>query len=183
LADQFRYFAPPTVTKLKPNKGPVAGGTSVTITGTNLTGATIVKFGGSEATSVEVKSATSISAVTPAELAGTVDVTVTTPDGTSAINKADRYKFLPTVTALSPKKGAKAGGTTVTVTGTGFLAGTTGTVFKFGTAKGTSVKCSSTTSCTVVSPAHATIGTVDVKATVNNSASAKNAPADQFTYS
>jgi hypothetical protein len=69
----------------------------------------------------------------------------------------------------------------VTVTGTGFALGKTATVIKFGAKKGASVNCTSSTTCTVVAPAHE-VGTVDVKATVNKVSSAKNAPADQFTY-
>jgi alpha-tubulin suppressor-like RCC1 family protein len=184
FADQFSYVAPPTVTKLKPTKGPVTGGTTVTITGTNLTGATAVKFGSTNATSFTVKtvkSLTSIIAVSPPETPATVDLTVTTPGGTSAISTKDHFKFVPTVTGLSPNTGSTAGGTSVTITGAGFALGKTATVFKFGTTKGTSVNCTSTTECTVVSPAHA-VGKVDVKATVNKLSSAKVA-ADQFTYS
>jgi hypothetical protein len=180
-AYQIAQLTPPTVTKVKPNTGPVAGGTALTITGTNLTGAMAVKFGSTNATSFTVKSATSITAVSPAEAAGTVDVTVTTPRGTSAVSSSDHFKFTPTVTRLSPKTGSKAGGTSVTVSGTGFALGKTATVFKFGSQKATSVNCTSTTRCTVVSPAHA-VGKVDVKATVNKASSAKNVPADQFTY-
>lgn len=172
----------PTVSNVNPTSGATAGGTSVSITGTNFSGATAVKFGSTSATSFTVKTATTITAVSPAEAAGTVDVTVTTSGGTSAISSKDHFKFLPTVTGLSPNTGSKAGGTRVTVSGTGFAPGSTATVFKFGTTKGTSVNCTSTTECTVVAPAHA-VGKVDVKATVNKASSAKNAPADQFTYS
>ena len=73
---------PPTVTSISPTSGPQAGGTSVTITGTNLTGATGVKFGTAAATGVVVNSATSVTAISPAGT-GTVNVTVTTPNGTS----------------------------------------------------------------------------------------------------
>jgi plastocyanin len=172
---------PPTVTKLSPNNGPVAGGSSVTITGTNFTGATAVKFGSASATSFKVNSATSITAVSPAESAGTVNVTVATPTGTSAISSADHFKFAPTVTNLSPNSGSHAGGTSVMVTGTGFGLGTTATRFKFGSTAATAVNCTSITTCTVVAPAHL-VGKVDVKATVNKVASATNRPGDQFTY-
>jgi plastocyanin len=84
----------PTVKKLSPKKGSAAGGTSVTIAGTNFTAATAVKFGPIAATSFTVTSDTSISAVSPAESAGRVDVTVTGPGGTSAISKGDRFKFV-----------------------------------------------------------------------------------------
>src|SRR4051812_11607080 len=73
----------------------------------------------------------------------------------------DDYKFLPTITSLTPNAGSTAGGTSVTVTGSGFALGP-GTVFKFATIAGTAVNCTSSTECTVTSPAQ-TAGTVDVK--------------------
>lgn len=78
-------FVPPapTVTALSPASGAAGGGTSVTLTGTNLTGATAVNFGTAAASAFTVNSATSITATAPAG-AGTVDVTVTTAGGTSA---------------------------------------------------------------------------------------------------
>ena len=82
----FTYVTPPvpTVTALNPTSGSTAGGTSVTITGTNLTGATAVSFGGTAATGVSVVNATTVTCTSPAHAAGLVDVTVTTPGGTSA---------------------------------------------------------------------------------------------------
>jgi alpha-tubulin suppressor-like RCC1 family protein len=91
-ADRF-YYERPTVKKLSPKKGPASGGTSVTITGTKFAGATAVKFGSNNATSVKVNSESSITAVSPAGTKGTVDVTVTTPNGTSAISKKDRFRY------------------------------------------------------------------------------------------
>ena len=44
-ADEYTYIPAPTVSKVEPTSGPAAGGTTVTITGTNLTGASEVKFG------------------------------------------------------------------------------------------------------------------------------------------
>ena len=170
-----------TLTKLSPHKGSASGGTTVKITGTNFTGATAVNFGSTGAASFTVHSATSITAISPPEAAGKVNVTVTTVHGTSAISSADLFNFVPMVAGLSPNNGSKAGGTIVTVTGAGFAVGTTATVFKFGTTKAISVNCKSTTECTATSPAHAA-GKVDVTATVNKETSAKNAPADQFTY-
>lgn len=84
---------PPTVTRLAPKKGSMLGGTTVTITGANFTGATSVSFGSSAAAHFEVVSATSIVAVSPPHPTGRVDVTVTTPGGASAIAKKDRFKF------------------------------------------------------------------------------------------
>jgi alpha-tubulin suppressor-like RCC1 family protein len=181
--DKFKYVPvpPPTVTKVKPNKGPVAGGTAVTITGASFTEVESVKFGSTDAANYTVNSASSITAVSPPETPRKVHVTVTTPIGTSALSSKDYFKYTPTVTSVSPNSGSKLGGTSVTITGTGFAVGNTATVLRFGTKKGTSVNCTSSTACTVVSPAHES-GKVDVKATVNIVSSPKNAPADQFTY-
>jgi hypothetical protein len=174
-------LSPPTVAKLAPVKGPTSGGTSVSITGLNLSGATAVTFGGVSA-SFKVKSSTSIAAIAPASVAGIVDVRVTTPAGTSAVTTSDHYRYYPRVTGLSPNAGSTAGGTIVTVSGSGFVAGTTATTFKFGAAKGLSVNCTSTTSCRVTAPKHEA-GTVEVVATVAKAASPKAPPGDSFTFS
>ncbi|MCO4862219.1 putative Ig domain-containing protein [Cupriavidus sp. WGlv3] len=84
---------PPTVTGVTPSSGPASGGTAVTVTGTNFVGVTAVRFGGAAA-SFLVNSATSLSATTPIGTAGTVDVTVTTAAGTSAISAADRFTYV-----------------------------------------------------------------------------------------
>ncbi|WP_218018957.1 IPT/TIG domain-containing protein [Nocardia gamkensis] len=68
---------------MSPNQGPSSGANTVTLTGTNLTGATAVTFGATAATSFTIVSATQITAVVPPGVAGAVNVTVTTPGGTS----------------------------------------------------------------------------------------------------
>jgi hypothetical protein len=175
--------AAPVVTKLSTKGGIAAGGTPVTITGKNFSGATSVQFGSTSAASFVVKSATMISTVSPAGTARTVDVTVTSANGTSAVSTADHFKLgPPTVTGVSPGSGPKeSGGTTVIVTGTGFGLGTEATLFKFGSIEATTVNCSSITACVVDVPS-AGAGTVDVKATVSGMSSPKNAPADQYKY-
>ena len=88
---------PPAVTGVSPNVGSTTGGTSVVITGTNFTGASTVKFGTSSASSFTVGSSTSITATSPAESAGTVDITITVPvQGTSATGLADEFTYATT---------------------------------------------------------------------------------------
>ncbi|MDB5313637.1 MAG: hypothetical protein JWO38_7839, partial [Gemmataceae bacterium] len=178
-ADQFTYTTAPTVTAIAPAAGPLAGGTAVTITGTNFTGATGVKFGAVAATTFTVNSPTSITAVAPAGAAAAVDVTVTTPTGTSATSAADlfTYQVAPTVTAVSPATGPTVGGTSVTITGTSF---TNATAVKFGTVAAMSFTVNSATSITAVIPAGAA-GAVDITVTTPGGTSAASA-ADRFTY-
>ena len=140
----------PTVTAISPASGPTAGGTSVTITGTNFTGATAVTIGGAAATSVVVVSATSITAVTPAGTAGAQNVAVTTPGGTGTGTNLYTYATAPTVTGISPGSGPTAGGTSVTISGTNFTGATAVTI---GGAAATSVVVVSATSITAVTPA------------------------------
>ncbi len=83
---------PPTITAISPSSGPASGGTTVTITGSNLTGATAVDFGANGATNVTVVSSSQITATSPPG-SGTVDVTVTTPGGTSATSAADQFTY------------------------------------------------------------------------------------------
>jgi hypothetical protein len=167
----------PIVTGVSPTNGTSLGGTSVTITGLNFTGATAVKFGATNATSFTVNSNTSITAVAPAGT-GTVDVRVTSPNGTSAVTTADQFTYNspPAVTGLNPTSGTSTGGTSVTITGTGF---TGATAVKFGATNATSFIVNSGTSITAVAPAGT--GTVDVRVTTPYGTSAITS-ADQFTY-
>jgi hypothetical protein len=153
-----------SVTGLSPTAGPTAGGTLVTITGTGFVSGATVKFGSTAATGVTFVSSTQLTAVSPAESAGTVDVTVTTPGGTSAASSADKYSYdvVPSVTALSPTAGPTAGGTVVTITGTGFVPGAS---VKFGSTAGTSVTVVSGTKLTVKAPAVSSAQTVNVTVT------------------
>ncbi|HVU60543.1 MAG TPA: IPT/TIG domain-containing protein [Mycobacteriales bacterium] len=175
----------PTVTKVSPTSGSTAGGTSVTVTGSGFTGATAVTFGGTAGTSLVVNSDTSVTVTSPAHAAGTVNVRVTTPAGQSAVvTPADQFTYSaapvgPTVTKVSPSSGSSAGGTSVTVTGTGF---TGATAVTFGGTAGTNVVVKSATSITVTSPKHAA-GAVNVRVTTPAGQSAVVTPADQFTYS
>jgi hypothetical protein len=83
----------PVVSSVAPEQGPVAGGTQVAISGSNLGGALAVDFGSTAASSVTVNGDGSLSATAPANSAGFVDVTVQTIVGTSAPSGADGFIY------------------------------------------------------------------------------------------
>src|ERR1700722_2372263 len=97
-ADHFTYKAPPppalpVVTSVVPGEGPEAGGTTVTIKGEHLEGATEVKFGTTAATELKVVSGTEVTVKDPAHTPGTIDVTVKTPAGTSTTSDTDHFTY------------------------------------------------------------------------------------------
>jgi hypothetical protein len=176
----FAYVAPPAVTSTSPASGTTAGGTVVTVQGTNFTQVTKVSFGSVPGTALTVTSATSLHVVAPAHAAGPVDIRVTTSYGTSRAVGADAFTYVapaPAVTAVAPGGGPIAGGTTVTVTGSGFAPGST---VAFGTTAGTVVDVLSPTSLTVVAPARAA-GQVHVRVSGPSGTSAVTAPG-AYTY-
>jgi hypothetical protein len=87
----------PVVTRISPASAPIGMTPTVTITGLNFTGATVVKFGLKSAVEFTVASDTKITATPPSGLAGTVDVTVTTPVTTSDTGPADRFSWNETL--------------------------------------------------------------------------------------
>ena len=179
-ADRFIYLPAPTVKKLSAKDGPGAGASEVTITGTNFEAGAAVDFGAAAASSVTVHSSTSITAVSPAG-AATVNVTVTTAGGTSAITTKDEWEYRPAVEGIAPDSGLRAGDQSVTITGDGFAQGAGMTTFKFGKKPATDVYCTSNTSCTALTPANKA-GGVEVVATVGKLKSPDDPPGDHFTY-
>lgn len=84
----------PAITKVTPSGGSVLGGEKVTITGTNLAGASAVMFGDVAASSFTVVGEEKITAVAPAQTkVGRVDVTATTLAGESPTVRADSYFY------------------------------------------------------------------------------------------
>jgi streptogramin lyase len=85
----------PTVTSVSPDAGVAnCSGMRIRIRGTHFTGATSVHFGSKPAV-FRVRSDGLIVAIAPAAPAGTVDVTVTTPAGTSPTSSAARFTYRP----------------------------------------------------------------------------------------
>ncbi|GDY04441.1 hypothetical protein LBMAG50_05820 [Phycisphaerae bacterium] len=81
----------PTISAVNPNTGTTTGGTAITITGTNLTGASSVRVGSGYATSVVVVNDTTVTAVTPAGTAGAQNVSVTTAGGIATLTGGFTY--------------------------------------------------------------------------------------------
>ncbi len=83
----------PFVAGLEPSSGPTEGGTVVKITGGNFAGTTSVAFGFAAATQFTIEGPNTITATAPAGSAGTVDVTVTTPEGTSPVSSHSHFTY------------------------------------------------------------------------------------------
>ncbi|OGF45308.1 MAG: hypothetical protein A2231_11305 [Candidatus Firestonebacteria bacterium RIFOXYA2_FULL_40_8] len=156
----------PLLTGVNPAGGSTAGGTTVTITGSAFTGTTAVTFDVTGAVSFTVNSNTQITAVAPAHSAGLVDIFVTTPAGTSSAVSGDTYTFFvpgtaPVVTLLAPASGSNLGGSTITITGSGFTGVTGANGVKFGATNAASYIVVSDTKITAVTPVHIS-GNADV---------------------
>ncbi|HEX7679307.1 MAG TPA: IPT/TIG domain-containing protein, partial [Thermoanaerobaculia bacterium] len=95
----------------------------------------------------------------------TLNITVTTSAGCSDAKSANVSVGPPTVTSVSPTGGTIAGGSSVTINGTGFNAGATVT---FGGSAATNVVVVSSIKITARTPAHA-LGAVNVTVTNTNS--------------
>jgi hypothetical protein len=208
-SDQFSYVAPPTVTGISPaTGGPLAGGTLVTISGTNLSTATAVDFGKAVLTSGQftVNANGTLTVTSPtctlagaSSTSGNMAIQVVTPIGTSATSSADLFSYVPVpaVTSITlagggtPAEGSTGGGTSVTITVIGYVSGAT--TLWFGTDQvtilpadvtivtaSTSTELAETVKITVPSPAH-TAGNVFVTVVTPGGTSAGNTM-NQFTY-
>lgn len=176
--DEFTYVTTPAIQNLTPARGTTLGGNRVTIVGSDFTGATAVSFGSDAATSYTVESDQEIVAITPAEPAGQVNVSVTGPDGTSPVDPAAVYTFalkVPVVTSVAPDSGPASGGETVTITGSEFK---DVSAVDFGSTPATSYSVDKKT-ISAVAPAGS--GTVDVTVT-NRSGTSAVSPVDEYTY-
>ncbi len=170
----FTFGAAPTISQVAPNFGPTVGGTSVTVTGTNLTGATGVTFGGTAGT-ITANTSTQVVVTTPAGTAGAVNVVVTTANGNATSTGGFTYVAAPVVASVAPPTGPDTGGTSVTISGSN-LAGATSVTFD-GVAATNIVALAASITCT--SPSHVA-GAVTVAVTTSGgTGSLTNA----FTYS
>ncbi|WP_182067209.1 IPT/TIG domain-containing protein [Curtobacterium sp. ME12] len=175
----YTYVAP-AVTRLAPARGPVAGGNTVTITGTGLQAADEVRFGGTPAVIRSISDDGTRIVVSAPAGTGLVDVTVGFPGDTSLTAPA-QYRYVApaaaaaTVTGVSPASGPTSGGQTVVITGTGLADVTEVTI---GGNPATIVGTPTNTRVSVSTPAGAA-GAADVVVTDANESTAAR---DLYTY-
>lgn len=161
------------ITSAKPSKGPAAGGSVVVIGGTGcFAPGSSVTFAGVASPSVQIVSSKELKAVTPPGASGKAAIVVHTPCGETGGKKPVVFEYgAPTVSEVVPAEGPAAGGTRVTIKGSGFATGLTGTKIYFGSAAAKSTTCTDSNECTAVTPKSKLRGTVSVVARVGKLAS------------
>ncbi len=165
----------PLLTSIDPVEGIETGGTSVTLTGGGFKPKeSTVKFGEAAAENVTVVSPNQITCTSPGG-SGAVDVTVTTPGGTTG-PVTFTYMSVPAVTSVSPTQVSTAGGS-ITINGTGFTSVSAVTV---GGASAAFTPVSPT-QLTATAPAHA-VGKVDVQVTTPYGSSPVTGTANDLYY-
>ena len=179
LVNGFTYNAPsaPTLTSVTPSSGPTAGGTPITLTGTNFATGATVTVGGTAATGVTRVNSTTVTATTPAGTSGPKMVQITSNGQMASMANAFTYNApsAPTLTSVTPGSGPTAGGTPITLTGTNFATGATVTV---GGTAATGVTRVNSTTVTATTPA-GTSGPKMVQITSNGQMASM---ANAFTY-
>ena len=177
-----QHIPAPTVVSLSAKTGSTTAGGTVTLGGTGLASATGVKFGDKAATFTPtvVNGVTQLAVTVPAHAAGTVDVTVTNPSGTSVAVIADKFTYsapVPTVTRLDPATSVVFGGKKVTLTGTALTGAKS---LRVGSTPVSSFTVVSDTSLTFVTP-KAAAGPLHVTVTTSGGTSKPGAD-DVLTY-
>jgi subtilase family serine protease len=160
-----------SVTSVAPNVGPVGRASTVTVHGTGflaIPGADRALAGGT-VLNASCSSATTCKVTLPAESARTVNIRISEEDlPYTAVTSRDRFQYVaaPHISGLSPGKGTHKGGTTITISGSNFVAVKS---VRFGAKPGTKLRVISATEIKVVSPSGS--GTVHVTVTAGGGAS------------
>jgi len=164
-SNAYTYVTSPGITLVSPDSGLIAGGDTVTITGTGFSEGVKVKFAGSYIASPTRVSDTTITFVTPATAKpGAVDVAVEDTYGqVSTVANGFTYKLSdPTLASISPSAGPMGGGTAVTITGSGFVNNPDGATWyqvRIGGVLATNVAYVNSTTLTATAP----VGTIGIK--------------------
>ena len=169
----------PTIKAVAPQHGPLAGGTTVDITGKFLGGVVAVQFGTTPSALVTPVNQSEVLALSPPGV-GTVDITVTTAAGTSTPSAVDQFTYVttPTIQKITPKGGTTLGGNKVTITGSGFTGATS---VSFGAVAAASFTVQTDQEIVAVTPAEP-VGNVDVTITAPTGTTPVD-PADVYGFS
>ena len=171
----------PAVTKISPTSGFTTGSTIVTVAGKSFTSSSTVDFGNTPALSVTFGSAKKLTATSPPESAGTVDVRVLTGAQESAAVSHDRFTYKPPATPsikkIKPTMGPTSGSTMITITGKNFTSSST---VDFGSTAALRVTYSSATKLSATSPPGSQ-GKVDLRV-LNGSQESAIVKHDKFSY-
>lgn len=172
----------PVAARVFPSNGSTVGGETIEVTGSGLQSGATVTIGGKACTTVTVDAnGLTLSCVTPANVPGAQDLVVLNPDG-QAGNLSNGYTYsgaiqaAPSLTQIAPNVGPTAGGTSVQLTGSGFIAGVTSVTF--GGNSATNVMVSSETSLTCTTPS----GTAGATTVVVSNSFGSATRSDLFTY-
>jgi hypothetical protein len=139
----------PTVSGISVSTGSANGGSSVTISGTNLWNVNSVTVGGVQATITSLPNTGSVTIKTPAGNIGAQAIVVSTPGPSVTASQSFTYSAPPVIGAISISSGLVSGGDTMTITGTG-LTGVTSV--KIGGVSASSIRSNTSTSVTVTTP-------------------------------
>ena len=165
LANAFTYIQPPpSFNSIAPIEGLIGGGTITVIIGQGFQPGVKVFFGDTEASQVAYNSTTSLTVITPPHPEALVDLRILNLDGQETTASAV-FSFVnptlpaPTIDSLSPTSGSIAGGTDLTLVGSGFQSGAQ---VRFGAVASPSVSVLSDTEIRARSPSQEA-GVVDIQ--------------------
>jgi hypothetical protein len=165
----------PSFGSITPTSGLRNTTVGVSITGTNLTGATAVTMSGANVTCTQVTvvsdtNVTASCAIASAAVLGGRSVSVVTPNGTATSGANAFTVTRPTLTSISPASGSRGTTVPVTLTGTNLTGATAVTVSGAGVTANTIVVNQAGTSLTanlvITSGAAVAVGQRDVTVTV-----------------
>lgn len=176
-AGGFTYVLAPVVSSVTPARGPAQGGTRITLSGANFQTGARVTVAGLPAFAPVVVDPNTISVVTNSGPPGVADVVVQNPD-TQEGTLTDGYTYdpSPSLSSISPGSGTTAGGTVITLIGSGFRAGAT---VQFATTEATAVTVVSPTQLQATTPARP-LGVVTVRVRNDDGQSASLVRAFRF---
>jgi hypothetical protein len=122
----FTYIAAPQPLAVSPAVGTTAGGTAISITGQDLVALSTITVGGNPCANVAFANS-ALTCTTAAHAAGAVAIVVTSAGGSGTLSGTNGFSYAapPQITSLDVTQGPTSGGSTVVLTGSGFVAGAT----------------------------------------------------------